>query len=116
MQYNPLEAPSIVKHNNYYYLFMAWDFCCRGTSSTYNTRVGRATSITGPYLDKSGKRLDQGGGTLLLGNSGNQIGPGGADIVDGTSNLAYHYYDAGDGGRWKLGVKALSWVSDWPVP
>ncbi len=116
VQYNPLEAPSIVKHNNYYYLFMAWDFCCRGTSSTYNTRVGRATSITGPYLDKSGKRLDQGGGTLLLGNSCNQIGPGGADIVDGTSNLAYHYYDAGDSGRWKLGVKALSWVSDWPVP
>ena len=116
VQYNPLEAPSIVKHNNYYYLLMAWDFCCEGTSSTYNTRVGRATSITGPYLVRSGKRLDQGGGTLLLGNSGNQIGPGGADIVDGTSNLAYHYYGAGDGGRWKLGVKALSWVSDWPVP
>ncbi len=116
VQYNPLEAPSITKHNNYYYLFMAWDFCCKGTSSTYNTRVGRATSVTGPYYDQSGKRLDQGGGTLLLGNSGNQIGPGGADIIDGSSNLAYHYYDANDSGKWKLAVKTLSWVNDWPVP
>lgn len=116
VQYNPIEAPSLMKRNNYYYLFTSWDFCCRGTGSTYSIRVGRATSITGPYVDQAGRRLDQGGGTLLLGSSGNQIGPGGQDIIDGSSTLAYHYYDGNDGGRPKLAIRSLSWNNDWPVP
>ncbi|ELU41948.1 fructose-bisphosphate aldolase [Rhizoctonia solani AG-1 IA] len=56
-----VEAPIIVKNGSYYYLFTSWDKCCSSTSSTYNIRVGRSTSITGPYVDKSGVALTSGG-------------------------------------------------------
>src|SRR4030095_6430958 len=49
-----IEAPSIIRKNNYYYLFVSFDFCCRGANSTYNIRVGRSRSLTGPYLDRRG--------------------------------------------------------------
>lgn len=45
--------------------------CCSrpvGTSSTYNIRVGRSTSVTGGFVDKSGVALTSGGGTLVLGS------------------------------------------------
>ncbi|HBY62348.1 MAG TPA: arabinan endo-1,5-alpha-L-arabinosidase, partial [Solibacterales bacterium] len=61
-----IEAPFILKRGGYYYLFASFDFCCRGVKSTYNTVVGRAERITGPYLDRSGKPMLEGGGTLLI--------------------------------------------------
>ncbi|WP_415543523.1 arabinan endo-1,5-alpha-L-arabinosidase [Deinococcus deserti] len=63
---NPVEAPSTFKRGKYHYLFASWDSCCKGLDSTYKTVVGRATSITGPYSDKNGVRLDQGGEPLYL--------------------------------------------------
>ena len=62
-----VEAPFIVRHGAFYYLFVSWDLCCRGTRSTYRTMVGRAEKVTGPYLDKSGVSMAQGGGTQVLG-------------------------------------------------
>ncbi len=112
-----IEAASIAWRNGYYYLFVSFDKCCSGTSSTYNIRVGRATSITGPYYDKSGKRMLDDGGTKILGNSGNMIGPGGQDIMlDGsTYRMVYHYYDANADGAFKMAIRNLSWSSDgWP--
>ena len=35
----------------------------RGTSSTYKVKVGRATSVTGPYVDKNGVAMTNNGGT-----------------------------------------------------
>src|SRR5580693_2335045 len=49
-----VEAPFIVHHRGYYYLFASFDLCCRGIKSTYHTVVGRAKSITGPYMDRDG--------------------------------------------------------------
>ena len=62
-----VEASAIFQYNGYYYLFTSWDTCCQGTSSTYNIRVGRSTSVAGTYVDKSGVSLLSGGGTLVLG-------------------------------------------------
>lgn len=45
---------------------MESDYVKPGTSSTYNIRVGRATSVAGPYVDASGVSLLNGGGTLVL--------------------------------------------------
>jgi arabinan endo-1,5-alpha-L-arabinosidase len=46
-----IEAPYIVRHNGYFYLFTSWDLCCRGLKSTYRTMVGGSKSIVGPYVD-----------------------------------------------------------------
>jgi arabinan endo-1,5-alpha-L-arabinosidase len=42
-----VEAPYIHYRNGYYYLFMSFDFCCQGASSTYRTMVARSLSGTG---------------------------------------------------------------------
>ena len=38
---NAIEAPFIMKHGGYYYLFVSWDYCCRGIKSNYRVAVGR---------------------------------------------------------------------------
>ena len=63
---NAIEAPFIMKHGGYYYLFVSWDYCCQGMKSTYRVAVGRSRKVAGPYLDKEGKDMRNGGGTLLL--------------------------------------------------
>lgn len=96
-------------------LFVSVGFCCRGVDSTYQIRYGRATSITGPYLDKSGVDMLQGGGSLL--DAGNQrwIGPGGQDI-QGTSVIARHAYEATDNGAPKSLINTLNWdAQGWPT-
>jgi hypothetical protein len=109
-----IEAPTIILRNGYYYLFVSVGFCCRGVDSTYQIRYGRATSITGPYLDKSGVDMLQGGGTLLDAGNTRWIGPGGQDI-QGTSIIARHAYDSTDNGAPKLLINTLSWDSQgWP--
>jgi len=47
-----IEATFIYRHNNYYYLSVSFDYCCRGANSTYNVRVGRSTKVEGPYFDR----------------------------------------------------------------
>lgn len=113
-----IEAPSILSANGHFYLFVAFDACCRGTASTYRTMVGRADKVDGPYLDRDGKPLTSGGGTQLLATTGRYHGPGGAEIfeVDGKPWLAFHYYDADGGGMPRLQVTPLSFDAEgWPV-
>ena len=63
---NAIEAPFIFKHEGYYYLFVSWDYCCRGAMSNYRVAVGRSRTVEGPYLDREGKDMLLGGGTLFL--------------------------------------------------
>lgn len=113
-----IEAPLLYQHGTYYYLFVNWGTCCRGTNSTYNIRVGRSREITGPYLDRDGKALAQGGGTLLLGSDGAFIGPGHAGLFEqhGRFWFSCHFYDGTDRGASKLALRPLRWGPDgWPV-
>ncbi|GIF37427.1 arabinan endo-1,5-alpha-L-arabinosidase [Actinoplanes xinjiangensis] len=111
-----VEAPHIYHRNGYYYLFAAFDLCCKGASSTYRTVVGRSTSITGPYKDRAGTLMTAGGGTEILASHDAVHGPGHPAVFqDGAQDvLVYHYYTpAGDA---RLGINLLSWSSSgWPT-
>ncbi|HRN15769.1 MAG TPA: arabinan endo-1,5-alpha-L-arabinosidase [Xylanibacter oryzae] len=52
------EAPEVVYHNGYYYMFMAYD----ELSVAYNTRVVRSTNIDGPYVGIDGTDVTNNGG------------------------------------------------------
>ena len=109
-----IEAPVIIQRNGYYYLFVSTGTCCQGVNSTYQIRYGRSTSITGPYVDKSGVSMMSGGGTLFDGGNDRWKGPGGQDIA-GTGVIVRHAYDATDNGNAKLLISNLNWDSDgWP--
>ncbi|MER5756574.1 arabinan endo-1,5-alpha-L-arabinosidase [Streptomyces sp. NPDC002088] len=113
-----VEGPYVVKHGRYYYLFASYDACCSGVNSTYKIKVGRSTSVTGPYVDSSGTSMLEGGGDLLLAGHGRYVGTGGESVFrdHGHDWLAYHYYDADDSGTPKLGLNKLSWGHDgWPT-
>jgi len=110
-----IEAPFIVRHNEYYYLFVSFDLCCRGVKSNYKTMVGRSRSVKGPYLDASGKPMVEGGGTPLL--VGNELwaGPGGESILQepGRDIIVFHAYH-GKTGKPRLHISTIDWTSDWP--
>jgi arabinan endo-1,5-alpha-L-arabinosidase len=110
-----IEAPFIVRHGDYFYLFVSFDLCCRGTRSNYKTMVGRSRSVTGPYVDAAGTPMLEGGGTaLLLGNS-RWLGPGGESVLlqkDGDI-IVFHAYDAKTGEAY-LQISTLTWVEGWP--
>jgi arabinan endo-1,5-alpha-L-arabinosidase len=109
-----IEAPSILEHEGKFYLFVSFDQCCKGVASTYNIRVGRADRVEGPYLDKDGKDMLEGGGSVLLAGKGRFIGPGGQEAVKTSKGdmLAYHYYDGEEAGVAKLQLTPLHWTSD----
>src|SRR4030066_1455425 len=65
-----IEAPFIIHHDGYWYLFVSFDLCCRGAKSTYKVMVGRSRGITGPYVDRDGKPMTGGGGALGVGAAG----------------------------------------------
>jgi arabinan endo-1,5-alpha-L-arabinosidase len=108
-----VEAPFIVRQGDFYYLFVSFDFCCRGTDSTYRTMVGRSASITGPYLDRNGTAMTNGGGTEILATHGGVFGPGHPAVLRDTdgSLLLYHYYTST--GSW-LGINRIDWSDGWP--
>jgi len=112
-----LEAPFIFRKNGWYYLFLSWDACCRGVDSTYRIMMGRSSTAQGPYLDKDGQRLDQGGGSELLRGTRRWPGVGhnSAYTFDGQDYIIFHAYDAHDNGLPKLKVLPLLWGEDgWP--
>jgi arabinan endo-1,5-alpha-L-arabinosidase len=88
-----IEAAYLYQHNGYYYLFVNWGICCQGIKSTYNIRVGRSRTVTGPYLDRDGNNLFGGGGTAFLDTTKPYVGPGHAGIIEvnGKYWLSCHY-------------------------
>ena len=113
-----IEAPCIWRAGDSYYLFVNWGLCCRGTNSTYNIRVGRSATITGPYVDRDGKDLMLAGGGVLLDSEGARIGPGHASIYSegGTNWMSYHFYDGERAGAATLGIRRLDLDAEhWPV-
>lgn len=110
-----IEAPFIVRHEKYYYLFVSFDFCCRGKESSYKIMVGRSNKIVGPYLDRNGKGLVAGGGTLLMSGSNAWRGPGGQSILLASplDLLVFHGYNSTTG-KPALQISTIVWDNGWP--
>jgi arabinan endo-1,5-alpha-L-arabinosidase len=124
---NAIEASAVTYRGGYYYLFVDWGSSVAGARSTYNIRMGRSRAVTGPYLDKQGKGMAQGGGTLFLGavfdnGSGrppdDEVGPGHfGRLTDADGDwVSTHYEWARDkGGATTVNINRLAWDSDgWP--
>jgi arabinan endo-1,5-alpha-L-arabinosidase len=109
-----VEAPFVFQHGEYYYLFVSFDLCCRGLKSTYRTMVGRSKSVTGPYLDRAGRPMLEGGSPLLSAN-GKWLGPGGESLFrhDGADYIVFHAYSATDGHP-ALHISTMAWKDGWP--
>ena len=115
---NAIEAPFIFKHGGYYYLFVSWDYCCRGAKSNYRVAVGRSKQVDGPYLDRNGKDMAQGGGTLFLEGDKKEWEAAGhcsAYTFDGQDIFVCHGYSATRNGAAMLIVRNITWTPDgWP--
>ncbi|MBE0534968.1 MAG: arabinan endo-1,5-alpha-L-arabinosidase [Phycisphaerae bacterium] len=112
-----VEAPFIVKNGLFWYVFVSFDVCCRGVDSTYKIMVGRSKNITGPYEDRDGVSLLEGGGTVVLqATTDNWKGPGHCAVLqDGWGDyLVFHAYH-GATGRSELKISPLLWENGWPI-
>lgn len=111
-----VEAPFIIHHGDFFYLFVSWDLCCRGTKSTYRTMVGRSRAVTGPYVDATGKPMLDGGGTQVLAANQRWLGPGGESLYAGADKtiIVFHAYDAATG-KPALQVSTVGWKNGWPT-
>jgi arabinan endo-1,5-alpha-L-arabinosidase len=141
---NYYSNPYILNYNGYFYLFATPSgSCCNGVYSTYSVRVGRSTSVTGPYLDAEGNDMNaaapsnnqtQGepGGDTVLVNTGNTIyGPGSNSVFTDESGQSYVLYSAISGSRpcltsgttyggncytaRQLMMDPIDWVNGWPT-
>lgn len=115
---NAVEAPFIFFNDGYYYLFVSFDYCCRGLKSTYKVMVGRSDKVTGPYLDKEGRDLAAGGGSLLVASTDDLVAIGHSSAYrfgDKCYFLAHGYSRKLEGAS-VLFLKEMSFDSDgWPV-
>ena len=93
------EGPSLIEHGGQYFLFTAWDICCQQGANieqtTYKTAYGRADKVTGPYKDRAGYDMANGGGTILMERYGRYVGPGGGEAFQDLNRVRFvhHYYD-----------------------
>jgi arabinan endo-1,5-alpha-L-arabinosidase len=114
-----IEASYLCRHDDYYYLFVNWGSCCQGPKSTYNVRIGRSKTVTGPYLDKAGADLlHRGGSVFLATTNGPLIGPGHAGTLNAQGKSWFTSDFEGDlrmDGKATLAIMPLRWNADgWP--
>jgi arabinan endo-1,5-alpha-L-arabinosidase len=115
-----VEAPFVIRHGNYYYLFVSFGLCCSSDPyhSDYRMMFGRATSLHGPFFDMNGIPMLQGGGSeLLAGSNTGWNAPGGqslfTDPTSGLTTIVFHSHKLPAGTPY-LFVNTLSWNNDWP--
>lgn len=112
-----IEAPFIFKKGDYYYLFASWDSCCRGKESTYKVVMGRSKDVRGPYLDKDGVDMNQGGGSLVIAGDKDWIalGHNSAYTFGKKDYLVLHAYETADNYLQKIKILEMKWDKHgWP--
>lgn len=112
-----IEGACIVRRGADYYLFCSHDFTGRKMESTYKVVVGRASSPLGPFVDRAGQPLLQGGGTVVVANDAHWRGPGhNAILMDGDKTwIVYHALDPTRNAALTLRIDSVTWTDDgWP--
>jgi len=112
-----VEAPFIFAKDGWYYLFVSFDRCCRGMNSTYKIMVGRSEAVSGPYVDREGTPMLEGGGTLVLEGTEEWValGHNAAYHLDGHDWLVFHAYETADNAKQKLRILPIEWEDGWPT-
>ena len=116
---NAIEAPFIFKHGDWYYLFVSWDYCCRGAQSNYRVAVGRSKTVDGLYFDRNGVDMREGGGTLIFEGDKKQFEAAGHCAVYhfGDEDIFIcHGYSIEHKGASILIQRPIRWTADgWPT-
>ena len=110
-----IEAPFVVQHDDYYYLMASWDFCCAGKDSTYKVVVGRSKSALGPFVDRQGLSMNEGGGEVVLASDSRWHGPGHNSFLrsDRGDFLVHHVYDGEHVRKGRiLQIRKVKWTRD----
>jgi len=110
-----IEAPYVVQHGDYFYLMASWDFCCAGTDSTYKVVVGRSESALGPFVDRKGLSMNEGGGEVVLASDARWRGPGHNSFLqsDRGDFLVHHVYDSEQVRKGRiLQIRKVKWTKD----
>jgi arabinan endo-1,5-alpha-L-arabinosidase len=114
-----MEATDMMYRDGWYYLLGTHGTCCDAANSSYNIRVGRSKSPTGPYIDNVGIPLLKGGGKLVVAGHGRVFGPGHfglLDLGDEVQKFSMHYEaDMDRSARSVLDIRPLLWKDGWPV-
>lgn len=114
------EAPYIYKRGRWFYLFCSIGACCEGERSTYETVVGRSTSLFGPYRTRNGESMINNAYDLFLTSNEPCIAPGhNSRIIEdeaGTTWITYHGYMRSDPDKGRVAwLDEVKWDEDeWP--
>ncbi len=115
---NAYEGTFILKKDGYYYLFASTGSCCQGVKSTYTTVVGRSVNLLGPYIDKSGKSMNNNSHEILIHGNERFAGTGhNSEIVfdkKGKSWILYHAVDKTNPKGRVLMLDEVQWKNGWP--
>lgn len=138
---NRYEAPYVIYHDGYYYLFVSATDCCRYELSGYSVFAGRSRSPLGPFVDKDGVALlpdpvfpydrtdGRVGGTPVISMNGNRwVGPGHNAVLTDISGQDWFFYHAIDRfdpsltgagnfviNRRPLLIDRLDYIDGWPT-
>ncbi len=126
---HPIEGSALSHNDDWYYLWFAHGACCGleavaneiPIQDVYQIRIGRSRKVSGPFLDKEGKDLNQGGGSTMIASHDWIFAPGGPSVMkgaDGEDILYYHYLNKDVDFTEKtvrFGWNKLSYQDGWPV-
>lgn len=117
-----IEAPVLFRRCGYYYLFVSWGLCCPGQGRSvdqlsYRVVVGRSDNILGPYVDREGVPMVDGGGTLVVEGDNTFAAAGHSDVLV-TEGHIYHLYHAYRRPRGNAELRIVEMLFDedgWPI-
>ncbi|CAN8106044.1 unnamed protein product [Discula destructiva] len=129
---HPTEASFIYRYTPpgtgtpYFYLFFSegrangYDTNPPGPGAEYRIRVCRSPTVTGGYVDASGRSCQSGYGELVLASHDQVYGPGSQGIIDDPCGPIIYYAYANTSQsvasvNFQWGVNYLSWPNGWPI-